>query len=217
LVYERDERWAYVVLVLLVAAYIVYRFVPLSGPSELIDRLRGIELGRLGKMLPYLAAPLFAVLSEFLRRKKAGAVREAWERSSRAEGFVRGEEDLKVRFVEGGRGTIEGAVRLTRAALYMIDKGGRRDPLRFALTRSDTASPVVLDASLHEGRAPGLRRVRVAIGDADGNRFAIEFESREAVAWWSSLRRAIGKSTDISDALSPPTDEETRDAVSSER
>jgi hypothetical protein len=197
---ERDERWAYVVLIVLVAAYVAYRFWPASGFDGLTDvsiRLPDINLGRLGKNLPYLAAPLFAVLSEILRRRKAKAVREAWERNSQIEGFVRGEDNLKVRFVEGGRGTLQSDVRMTRAALYLLDRGGRRDPLRFAFTRSEAKEPVVLDVTLRDGKTPEARKVRVTIGEsADGHGFMIEFESMMGEAWRSSILRALGKSSD---------------------
>jgi hypothetical protein len=179
---------------------VAYRFWPASGFDGLTDvsiRLPDINLGRLGKNLPYLAAPLFAVLSEILRRRKAKAVREAWERNSQIEGFVRGEDNLKVRFVEGGRGTLQSDVRMTRAALYLLDRGGRRDPLRFAFTRSEAKEPVVLDVTLRDGKTPEARKVRVTIGEsADGHGFMIEFESMMGEAWRSSILRALGKSSD---------------------
>jgi len=201
---ERDERWVYVALAALAVAYAAYRFVLSAGPDGLLDRLRGVDLGRFGKTLPYLAAPLFAVVSEFIRRRKARSVREAWAKRSRTEGFVRGEDDLKIRFVEGGRGSMQGAVRLTRAALYILDNGGRREPMRFVLARPSVGEPAVLDVSVREGRSPELRRVRVATGDAGGNRFSFEFESREGEAWWSSLRRSLGRSMDRSETAEPP-------------
>ena len=208
MVHERDERWVYVVLAVLAAAYVAYRFVLSAGPDALLDRLRAIDLGRFGKTLPYLAAPLFAVLSEIIRRGKARSVRETWEKRSRDEGFVRGEDNLKVRFVEGGRGSVQGAVRLTRAALYILDNAGRREPMRFVLKRSSTVEPAVLDVSLREGRSPELRRVRVDASDAAGSSFAFEFESREGEAWWSSLRRSLGRSTDRSNMPEPPAGDE---------
>ena len=195
-------------LAVLAAAYVAYRFVLSAGPDALLDRLRAVDLGRFGKTLPYLAAPLFAVLSEIIRRGKARSVRETWEKRSRDEGFVRGEDNLKVRFVEGGRGSVQGAVRLTRAALYILDNAGRREPMRFVLKRSSTVEPAVLDVSLREGRSPELRRVRVDASDAAGSSFAFEFESREGEAWWSSLRRSLGRSTDRSKMPEPPAGDE---------
>jgi hypothetical protein len=211
---ERDERWAYIALAVLVVAYVAYRFwlgsgaeglAGIEGLKDVSIRLPDINLGKLGKNLPYLAAPLFAVVSEILRRRKARAMREAWERNSQIEGFVRGEDNLKVRFVEGGRGTIQSDVRMTRAALYLLDRGGRRDPLRFTFARSDAKEPVVLDVALLDGKTPESRRVRVTIGElVDGHRFMIEFESMAGEAWRSSLRRALGKSYDREPDREPP-------------
>lgn len=212
--HERDERWAYIVLAVLVVGYLAYRFWPGSGAEgfagieglkDVSIRLPDINLGKLGRNLPYLAAPLFAVLSEIIRRRKAKAVREAWERNSQLEGFVRAEDNIKVRFVEGGRGTVQGDLRMTRSALYLLDRGGRRDPMRFAFVRSEAKEPIVLDATLHEGKAPESRRVRVTIGESvDGNRFAVEFESKTGEAWRSSILRALGRSSDGSSSREPP-------------
>jgi hypothetical protein len=206
--HERDERWAYIALIVLVAAYVAYRFWPAFGFEGLSDvsvRLPDINLGRLGKNLPYLAAPLFAVLSEIIRRRKAKAVREAWERNSQIEGFVRGEDNLKIRFIEGGRGTLQSDVRMTRAALYLLDRAGRRDPMRFAFRRSESSEPIVVGAGIREGRTPETRRVRVTIGEsADGKRFSFEFESTAGPAWRSSLLRAMGRDPDRAPEPEPP-------------
>ncbi len=212
--HERDERWAYIALIVLVAAYVAYRFWPASGAEgfagieglkDLSIRLPDINLGRLGRNLPYLAAPLFAVLSEIIRRRKARAIREAWERNSQIEGFVRGEDDLKIRFVEGGRGSIQSDVRMTRAALYLLDRGGRRDPMRFAFRRSEPAEPIVEGAEVREGKTTETRRVRVTVGEsADGKRFSFEFESTAGEAWRSSLLRALGKDPDREPEREPP-------------
>ena len=192
--HERDERWAYVALAVIVVGYIVYKFVGSSDFTGLSIRLPELNLGKLGKSLPYLAAPLFAVLSEVVRRRKARAVREKWESRVRTEGLLREEENLKVRLTDGARGSVQADVRLTRAALYVIDSSGRRDPMRFVFLRSVDSDVTVLDASLLEGRTPELRRVRVRMGGAA--QFVLEFESRQGEAWWSSLRHSLGKSTD---------------------
>jgi hypothetical protein len=208
LVHERDERWAYVVLVLLAVAYVVYRFVLSAGADVFLDRLRSVDMGRFGKMLPYLAAPLFAVLSEVIRRGKARSVREMWENRSRAEGFVRGEDGLKVRFVEGGKGTMQGDIRLTRVALYLLDHSSRREPMRFVLARPSVGEPAVLDVSLRQGSSPEFWRVRVDVGDIGENRLAFEFETSEGEAWWVSLRRSMGRSTDRDEMTERQTVEE---------
>jgi len=207
--HERDERWAYVALAVLAVAYVVYRFSGSLDFGGISLRLPDLNFGKFGKSLPYLFAPLFAVLSEVFRRRKAKAARELWERRAREEGFLRGEENLKVRFVEGGRGSVKGDLRLTRAAFYIVDKSGRRDTMRFVLARAVDSEPAVLDVSLMEGSAPEFRRVRVTISRAaTASGFALEFESREGEAWWSSLRRAMGKSTKAGPETELPTDPE---------
>jgi len=204
---ERDERWAYVVLAALVVGYIVYRIAVSSdfsglSISGLSVRLPELNLGKFGKSLPYLFAPLFAVVSELIKRKKAKAAREEWEHRARTEGVLRQEENVKVRLTDGARGSVQADVRLTRAALYVIDRGGRREPMRFVFLRSAGTDVAVLDVSLLETSTPALGRVRVRVGGAA--QFVLEFESRESEAWWSSLRRSLGKSTDRASVPEPP-------------
>ncbi len=204
--HERDERWAYVVLAALVVGYIVYRIAVSSDSaglsiSGLSIRLPEVDLGKFGKSLPYLFAPLFAVVSELIRRRKARAAREEWEHRARTEGVLRREENVKVRLTDGARGAVQADVRLTRAALYVIDRGGRRNPMRFVFLRSADSDVAVLDVDLLESSTPALRRVRVRMGGAA--RFVLEFESREGEAWWSSLRHALGKSTDRESSPEP--------------
>ena len=205
--HERDERWAYVALAVIAVGYIAYRFAGSFDFTGLSIRLPELNLGKFGKSLPYLAAPLFAVLSEVIRRRKAKGVREEWERRVRTEGLLREEENLKVRLTDGARGSVQGDVRLTRAALYVIDSGGRRDPMRFVFLRSADSDVAVLDASLLEGRTPELRRVRVRVGGAA--RFVLEFESRQGEAWWTSLRHSLGKSADREQSLELPPEPES--------
>ncbi len=205
--HERDERWAYVVLAALVVGYIVYRIAVSSdfaglSISGLSIHLPELDLGKFGKSLPYLFAPLFAVVSELIRRKKARAAREEWEHRARTEGVLRKEEDVKVKLTDGARGSVQADVRLTRAALYVIDRGGRRNPMRFVFLRSADSDVAVLDVYLLETSTPALRRVRVRMGGAA--QFVLEFESRQGEAWWSSLRRSLGKSTDRESSLEPP-------------
>ncbi len=209
--HERDERWAYVALAALVVAYIVYRITVSADFTGLSIRglsihLPELNLGKFGKSLPYLFAPLFAVVSELIRRKKARTIREEWERRARTEGVLRKEEDVKVKLTHGARGSVQADVRLTRAALYVIDRGGRRNPMRFVFLRSADSDIAVLDVSLLGGATPALRRVRVRMGGAA--RFVLEFESREGEAWWSSLRHALGKSTDRESSPEPPRESE---------
>ncbi len=209
--HERDERWAYVALAVLVVGYIVYRiavgsdFTGLSSSGR-SGRRPEVELGKFGKSLPYLFAPLFAIVSKLIRRKKARAAREEWERRARTEGVLRTEENVKVKLTDGARGSVQADVRLTRAALYVLDRGGRRDPMRFVFLRSANSDVAVLDVSLLKGSTPAHRRVRVRMGGAA--QFVLEFESREGEAWWSSLRRSLGKPTDRESYPEPPREPE---------
>ena len=63
---------------------------------------------------------------------------------------------------------MQGDVRLTRAALYILDRAGRREPMRFVLARPSVAESTVTDVSLREGRSYELRLVRVASGVISG-------------------------------------------------
>ena len=186
-------------LAVLVVGYVVYRIAVSSdftglSMRGLSIRIPDLNLGKFGKSLPYLFAPLFAVISELIKRRKAKAVREEWDRRARSEGLLREEENVKVRLTDGARGSVQADVRLTRAALYVFDRGGRRDPMRFVFLNSADSDVVVLDVSVHEGRTPERRRVRIRMGGAA--RLTLEFESRRGEAWWSSLRHSLGKSTD---------------------
>jgi len=186
--HERDERWAYVALAVLALGYVAYRYVQADGLldfSGLRDSIPRIDLGKVGKTAPYLFAPLFAVLSEVYRRRRAKAMREEWEHTVRAEGFLRKQENVEVRYVEGGSGKVQGDVRLTRVALYVIDKTWRRGPQRFVFEPSRTGEPVVRDVTLAEGKSPERRRVRIRVGGSSD--YVVEFPSSEAEAWRSDL------------------------------
>ena len=120
------------------------------------------------------------------------AVRRAWEASARNEGVLREEDDVRIRFVPGGRGaTMQTDLKLTRAALYLIDKSGRRQPMRFALFRESSGGAVVTDVALSEGPSPERGMVRVTMSGTPD--FEIQFVSLQSEAWWSSIRRAMGK------------------------
>jgi hypothetical protein len=191
--HERDERWAYVALVVLAVAFVAYlRFgingrwgFALSGVMDLRDTLREFEPGKLFRSLPYVFAPLFAVLSEIYRRRRAKAMRAEWEQTVRAEGFLRQQENVEVRYVEGGSGKLQGDVRLTRVALYVIDRSWRRGPSRLVFEPSPNGEPVIQDVSLAEGKSPERRRVRIRVGGSSD--YVVEFLSSEAEAWMSDL------------------------------
>ncbi|MBN2565855.1 MAG: hypothetical protein JXB46_09095 [Candidatus Eisenbacteria bacterium] len=206
--HERDERWAYVVLVALAAAYIVYRFLwPSGGRGFSVDLpldLPRIRLAELGKSLPYVAAPLIAVISELYRRRRAQRIREEWETRVTTEGFVRDEEDVEIHIVRGGRGTFKADVRLTRSALYLFDHTGRRDPVRFALKSPIEGENAIVDAQLVSDMTGSRPRVRVFTSGME-----FDFASAAADGWWADLRRSIGKSTRIETAEAGPDSEGT--------
>jgi hypothetical protein len=209
---ERDERWAYVALGVLACAYVVYRVhgagglkIPFTGSINVTSvDLSRLKMGELGRALPYAAAPLIAVLSEFMRRRRAREARSQWETRVQTEGFVREEESVEVRMVRGGRGAFTADVRLTRAALYLFDRGGRRDPARFVLGSAGRSETAVTDVRLIRATGEGRPLVRVATSGSSGLTF--EFASVTAEAWWSDLRRSLGKSARIEEAERPEID-----------
>ena len=126
--HERDERWTYVVLAALAVGYIVYRFSADSGLAGLSIRglsirLPDVNLGKFGKSLPYLFAPLFAVVSELIRKKKARAVREEWERRARTEGLLRNEENVKVKLTAEELAAVSGTLAATVVFFKVRDEG----------------------------------------------------------------------------------------------
>jgi hypothetical protein len=189
--HERDERWAYVVLVLLVVAYVVYRYAGSWGLGGLGDLggLRGalsrFDLGKLARSVPYLFAPLFAVLSELYRRRRAKAMREEWERSVMAEGSVRQEQNLNIRFMAGASGKLTGDIYLTRSALYVVDRSWRREPTHLVFEPSGKVEPVVKGVTVVAGKPGEPERVRVAVGGSAS--FTVEFTTRMAEAWLSDI------------------------------
>jgi hypothetical protein len=193
--HERDQRWAYIALGVLACAYVIYRLYTSEGGALPTVDLSGVKLGELGKAMPYVVAPFIAVLTEYFRRRRAREARRQWEARVRTEGFVRDEENVEVGIVEGGRGAFTADVRLTRAALYMFDRSGRRDPVRFVLGSPGRSETAVVDARLVRGKGEGRPRVRVATSGPAGLTF--EFTSAAAEAWWSDIRRSLGKSTSV--------------------
>lgn len=189
--HERDERWAYIVLAVLVVAYIVYRGWASDWLSQVSIDIPRPRLGGFAKSISYIAAPLIAVLSEVFRRKRAKMVREEWEKRVREEGFLRDEEDVKMRFVEGGRGTIQVDVRLTRAALYLFDRAGRKEPMRFGVSRTPLTDYVLSDAKVLAGDSPERPVVRVTMSGPSA--YVLQFTSTNAGGWAADIGRLLGR------------------------
>lgn len=198
--HERDERWAYVTLVVLVAAYVVYRYVgsartpsfgfPSLELSSLSASLPDIDFGKFGRTAPYLLWPLVAVASELYRRHRAKVAKAEWEERVRTEGFLRQQENVEIRFGEGASGKFQGDVRLTRAALYVMDRSWRRGPTRLVFAPTAGAEPVVQEVTVSAGKSPEIGIVRVRVGGPA--KYSLEFPSAESEAWRAELRRLTG-------------------------
>lgn len=187
---ERDERWAYVVLAVLLVAFVVYRGGGASWFSGVSLKLPDIEAAPFVKNLPYLFAPLLAVLSEIWRRRRARALKVEWEMRARSEGLRREAEDVAVRFVSGARGTMRADARLTRAAMYLFDRSGRRSVMRLLLAGGGEGDHRVAGVSL-TGGGPGERpRLRVSVKGPAA--FEFEMASLDADGWWADLRNSPG-------------------------
>ena len=121
--HERDERWVYVALAVLAIAFVAYTLrnsIDLSRAS--FDWVR-----KLGGTAPYALATLFGIFFQMWNRKRLERVRKKWEADIRVEGLLRQGSDVTVVFARGAKGSFRADVHLTRSALYLFDRGGRRD------------------------------------------------------------------------------------------
>lgn len=185
---ERDERWIYVALVILAVAYAVYAF----RDSIDLSRLSFDWVRKLGGTASYGLATVFAIFFQLWNKRRLGRVRKKWEAGIKVEGLLRQEFGLKVVFAEGAKGSFKADVHLTRSALYLFDRGGRREPMRFSLTPSSPRDSVVAEAALSAEAAQGGRVVQIHIrGPAS---FRIEFVTPDAEGWRTDLGRALGRS-----------------------
>jgi len=187
---ERDERWAIVAIVVLAAAYLVYRF---RGGIDLPEFSFG-RLSKIGTVLPYLGATLFSVLFQFWNRKRQAAVRADMEARLVREGLARSAERVSVRQGRGRLQSFEADLYLTRSALYVFDAAKKRDPQRIEV-QSISEGAFIEDAMLEPGVGGGPPVLRMAIGGA--RRQILELMSPDAAGWWVDVRRALGRSTDV--------------------
>lgn len=188
--HERDERWAYVVIAVLLVVLVVYRGAGASWFSGVSLRMPDIEVGPFIRNLPYILAPLLAVLSEVWRRRRARALKAEWETRARAEGLRREAEDVAVRFVAGARGTMRADARLTRAAMYLFDRAGRRPVMRLLLTGGGEGDHRVAGVYL-AGGGPG-KRPRLHVSVRGPAVFEFEMASPDADGWWADMRNSPG-------------------------
>ena len=185
--HERDERWVYVALAILAVAYVAYTF----RDSLDLSRISFAWVRKLGGTIPYVAATFFGVFFQLWNKKRVEKVRKVWEAGIRAEGLLRQGLDLKVAFADGMKGSLRADVFLTRSALYLFDRGGRRDPMRLPLVPSSSQDPAVVGASLGPTEDQGMRAVRIRVQGPSP--FDIVFRSPDADGWRIDVRRVVGR------------------------
>jgi len=186
--HERDERWVLVALAVLAIAFAVYAF----RDSIDLSRVSFDWVKKLGGTASYGLATAFAVFFQLWNRKRLDRVRKKWEAGIKSEGPLRQGLGLKVVFSEGAKGSLTGDVHLTRSALYLFDRAGRREPMRFLLAPSSPSDAVVADATLVSDAAGGARTVRIYVRGRASFRF--EFQTPDAEGWRTDLRRVLGPS-----------------------
>ena len=188
--HERDERWVYVALAVLAIGYVIYRYRgAIDLPAVPWRRLRGVA-----SALPYLLATFAGVFFQAWNRRRLAAIRKKWEADLRLEGIVRQGTDLTVWVGGRKRQSLQADVYMTRTAVYVFDRGRRREPMRLGFGPA-TGSAVLVGAALRPGEVGASRSVRVSIGGASDS--YIEFASPDAQSWWVEIRRALGQPTDV--------------------
>jgi len=184
---ERNERWVPIALAALAVAYVVYLF------RDSID----IPFDRLGKYVGtvfYAAAPVFAVLIQMIQRRRRRRLRAEHEKKMVREGVLREERDVSAKI--GGRwsgGAFRADVSMTRAALYVVDRSARKDPMRFPFVRERPEDAGIVDAEFRPD-AEGESAILVRIEGTASN--ALLIVTPNAESWWIDIRRRVGKSVD---------------------
>ncbi len=196
---ERDERWALFALAAIAVGYIIF----LKHDVIQLDRKM---IGKLSSAIPYGAAPLFAVLSTIWRKRKAAAMQKQWDEGALREGIVREESEISVRYVNGKRNKpFRADVRLTRTAFYVLDKSGKRAPMRFVINLESVNELGVFDAKLNrQGEGPAIVTVQI-VGRA---KMGVEFTSVNPEGWWVDIRSALHLNSDLRDSTEPPVPEQ---------
>jgi hypothetical protein len=193
---ERDERWVYVALAVLALAYLAYRYrasihIPTRGLSKIAS-----------STVAYALAPIIGFIAQILARKRNAAARRVWDASMTTEGRLRDELSVRASSGERWKGSFQADVHLTRSALYVLDRGGRRNPMRFALrpgTHNElhvAAARVSADSERSEGT--------VHIQAGGPSRIVLEFVSTDALGWLADLRRALPKPVELVAPGGPP-------------
>ncbi len=185
---ERDERWMYVALGLIVVGYLVYH-----NWDAITENVNLRHLGRVGGSIGYIVAPIIAAITAIARRRKTEGVRKLWEKTGLIEGVIREERGVQAK-VEGDKRTFKADIRLTRNAFYVLDTTGRREHMRI-MVHLDSVNDLGLFDSEYLPAANGgggAFTVRV-VGRAT---FGIQFASAQSRAWWTDVRRTLGLRAD---------------------
>jgi len=185
---ERDERWMYVALGLIVAGYLVYH-----NWDAITENVNLRHLGRVGGSIGYIVAPIIAAITAIARRRKTEAVRKLWEKTALTEGVIREERGVQAK-VEGDKKTFKADIRLTRNAFYVLDTTGRREHMRIMIHLDSVNDLGLFDAEYLPAASGGggAFMIRV-VGRAT---FGIQFASAQSQAWWTDVRRALGLRAD---------------------
>lgn len=196
---ERDERWMVVALVVLVAAYVVYRAAVRGETSfdlgglgfDVRPALR--RLGRGASFLGYLAPAAVAIFAHVFKRRRIETKRRELEEKARREGLVRAESGVRARFAtrkEKAKNYFKADVVLTRASLYVFDLGLAREPMVFSVHASAPGLPALREVSVTEGVSAGVSTVVIGLDGAESMTFRFQTSSGER--WHSDLLRAMG-------------------------
>jgi hypothetical protein len=196
---ERNEQWVLFVLAAIAIGYFVY----LKHDVIKIDRK---TINKLSSAIPYVVAPLFAILSATWKKRRAAAARKQWNEGALREGIVREESGISVRFVDGRSSRpFRADVRLTRMAFYVFDRSGKRNPMRFLINLESVNELGIFDARLdRQGGGPITVTVQI-VGRVE---MGIELTSVNPEGWWVDIRRALRLSSDLRDSTGRPGPEQ---------
>ena len=186
---ERDERWMYVALGLIVVGYLVYRnWDAIAGSVNLR------HFGRVGSSVGYIVAPIIAAITAIARRRKTDGVRKLWEKTALTEGVVREERGVQAK-IEGDKRGFKADIRLTRNAFYILDTTGRREHMRIMVHLDSVNDLGLFDAEYFPSPSGGGGAFTVRV--VGRSTFGIQFASAQSRAWWTDVRRALGLRADL--------------------
>ncbi len=185
---ERDERWMYIALGLIIAGYLVYH-----NWDTIADNVNLRHLGRAGSSLAYIIAPIVAAATALARRRKMEAVLKQWEKTALTEGVIREERGVPAK-IEGDKKTFKADIRLTRNAFYVLDMTGRREHMRIMIHLDSVNDLGLFDAEYSPSASGGAGSFTVRV--VGRSTFGIRFTSPQALAWWTDIRKALGLRAD---------------------